>query len=165
MKDADRTAASRRRARELFRRAYRAQTRGDLDEAMRLYHASIELHPTAEAFTFLGFAHSFRKEYEQALRCCRDAIAIDPDFGNPYNDIGAYLIEMGRWDEAVPWLKAATRARRYTSHHFPHYNLGRVHERNFDWDLAEDEYALALRIEPRYELAQLALLRIRTRRN
>ena len=165
MKDADRTAASRRRARDLFRRAYRAQARGDLDEAMRLYLASIELHPTAEAFTFLGWAHSLRKEYEEALRYCKSAIALDPNFGNPYNDIGAYLIEMGRWDEAVPWLRAATRARRYASHHFPHYNLGRAHEKDFDWDLAEKEYALALRIEPRYELARAALERIRGRRN
>ena len=132
---------------------------------MQLYQSSIELHPTAEAFTFLGWAHSLRKEFEQALDFCRNAINLDPDFGNPYNDIGAYLIEMGRWDEAVPWLRAATRARRYASHHFPRYNLGRVHERNFDWDQAEAEYALAMRIEPRYELAQQALQRIRVRRN
>lgn len=132
---------------------------------MRLYHASIELHPTAEAYTFLGWAHSFRKDYEQALRFCREAIAVDPNFGNPYNDIGAYLIEMGRWSEAVPWLRAATRARRYASHHFPHYNLGRIHERSFEWDLAESEYRLSLRIEPRYELARAALRRIQVQRN
>ncbi len=165
MREADSTAGTRRRAREFFRRAYRAQTRGDIDEAMRLYHASIDLHPTAEAYTFLGWAHSFRKEYDEALRFCRQAIAVDPDFGNPYNDIGAYLIEMGRWDESVPWLRAATRARRYASYHFPHYNLGRVHERNFDFELAEGEYRLALRIEPRYELARQGLTRIRVRRN
>jgi Tfp pilus assembly protein PilF len=165
MKDADQTAALRRRAKDFFRRAYRAQRHGDIDEAMRLYHASIQLHPTSEAYTFLGWAHSFRKEYEQAVTYCRAAIAIDPDFGNPYNDIGAYLIEMGRWDEAAPWLRAATRARRYSSHHFPHYNLGRIHERNFEWDEAEAEYALALRIDPNYELARTALVQIRVRRN
>ena len=165
MKDADQTAALRRRAREFFRRAYRAQRHGDIDEAMRLYHASIKLHPTSEAYTFLGWAHSFRKEYEQAVRYCRAAIAIDPEFGNPYNDIGVYLIEMGQWNDAGPWLRAATRARRYSSYHFPHYNLGRIHERNFDWDKAEAEYALALRIDPKYELARTALMQIRIRRN
>jgi tetratricopeptide (TPR) repeat protein len=165
MKDADRTASSRQRARELFRRAYRAQARGAVDEAISLYQSSIDLYPTAEAYTFLGWAHSFRREYDRALHCCRQAIAIDPDFGNPYNDIGAYLIEMGRWNEAVPWLRAATRARRYTAHHFPHYNLGRVHEKNLDWDEAEAEYAMALRIDPRYELANQAVQRLRIRRN
>lgn len=136
-----------------------------MEEAIRLYQASIELYPTAEAFTFLGWAHSFRRDYENALQFCRQAISVDPDFGNPYNDIGAYLIEMGRWNEAIPWLQAATRARRYTSYHFPHYNLGRVHEKNFDWEKAEAAYALALRIEPRYELASQALQRLRIRRN
>jgi Tfp pilus assembly protein PilF len=165
MKDADRTASLRRRARDFFRRAYRAQRQGELEEAMRLYHASIALHPTAEAYTFLGWAYSFRKEYEEAMRCCRAAIAVDPDFGNPYNDIGAYLCELGRWDEAVPWLNAAARARRYSSYHFPHFNLGRVYEHQFDWAKAEGEYLLACRIEPRYELARKALHHLRARRN
>jgi len=132
---------------------------------MRLYRASIGLHPTAEALTFLGWAHSFRKEYDKAMQYCRQAIAVDPDFGNPYNDIGVYLIELGQWAEAVPWLRAAMRARRYASYHFPHFNLARVHERHFEWDLAESEYQIALRLEPRYELAQRALLRLRARRN
>ena len=165
MKDADRTATARRKAREIFRRAYRAQQRGDLDEAMRLYHASLELHPTPEAHTFLGWAHSFRREYEEAMRCCREAIALDPDFGNPYNDIGAYLIELDRWDDALPWLRAALRARRYRSYHYPYFNLGRVHEHQGEWDQAEADYRMALRFEPGYEPARLALFRLQVRRN
>lgn len=139
--------------------------RGDLDEAMRLYRASIEILPTSEAHTFLGWAHSFRREYEEAMRCCRAAISLDPDFGNPYNDIGAYLIELNRWDEAVPWLQAALRARRYRSYHFPHFNLGRVHEHRFDFSLAEREYRLALRFQADYEPARQALRRLLLRRN
>lgn len=165
MKEADRTSTVRRRAREAFRRAYRAQMRGELDEAMRLYRASIELHPTAEAHTFLGWAHSFRRDYEEAMRCCREAIALDPDFGNPYNDIGAYLIELGRFNDAIPWLEAAARARRYRSYHFPHFNLGRIHEQNHDLERAERCYELALRFQPGYEPAQAALRRLRARRN
>ena len=45
---------------------------------------------------------------EEAIEECHKAIAVDPTFGNPYNDIGAYLIEMGRLDEAIPWLERAT---------------------------------------------------------
>lgn len=165
MRDADRTASARRRAREIFRRAYRAQMRGDIDEAMGLYRASIEILPTPEAHTFLGWAHSFRRDYEEAMRCCRAAIALDPDFGNPYNDIGAYLIELDRWEEARPWLEAALRARRYRSYHFPHFNLGRIHEHAFDFELAEREYRLALRFQSDYEPARQALRRLLLRRN
>jgi tetratricopeptide (TPR) repeat protein len=165
MKDADRTATTRRRARTVFREAYRAQQRGEIDTALRLYRESIRIHATPEAHTFLGWAHSFRREYETAIGCCRAAIALDPDFGNPYNDIGAYLIEMGRWEEAIPWLRAATRARRYRSYHYAHFNLGRVHEHAFDWDLAEASYRMALRFEPSYKPARLAIARIEARRN
>ena len=50
-----------------------------------------------------------------------------PDFGNPYNDIGAYMIELGQFDEAIPWLQQAIEAPRYEPRHFPHYNLGRAY--------------------------------------
>jgi Flp pilus assembly protein TadD len=41
---------------------------------------------------------------EEAIAECHRAIEIDPDFGNPYNDIGAYLIERGDLRGAIPWL-------------------------------------------------------------
>ena len=34
-----------------------------------------------------------------------------PGFGNPYNDIGSYLIALGRPKDAVPWLRKAMGAR------------------------------------------------------
>ena len=55
--------------------------------------ASLELHPTAEAHTFLGWTYHFQGKLDEAIAQCRTAIDIDPEFGNPYNDIGAYLIE------------------------------------------------------------------------
>ena len=44
----------------------------------------------------------------------RSPSAWIPSFGNPYNDIGAYLIELGRHDEASPG-SSAPRRRRATS--------------------------------------------------
>ena len=44
-------------------------------------------------------------------RECRTAIAVDPDFGNPYNDIGSYLITLGRARRGDPLARAGdTRA-------------------------------------------------------
>jgi Tfp pilus assembly protein PilF len=98
-----------------------------IDEAIALYEKSIAAEPTAEAHTFLGWAMSAQNRLQEAIAHCRTAIEIDPDFGNPYNDIGAYLIELGRPDEAIPWLQRAMRAPRYEPRHFPHLNLARVH--------------------------------------
>ena len=61
---------------------------GDAEEAIRLFTRSLELLPTAEAYTFRGWAYSFEGRLDDAIEECRKAIATDPGFGNPYNDIG-----------------------------------------------------------------------------
>jgi tetratricopeptide (TPR) repeat protein len=134
--------------------------KGELDEAVDLYKQSIAAHPTAEAYTFLGWTYSFMGRLDDAIEACRRAIQVDPDFGNPYNDIGAYLIEQGRLDEAIPWLKQAMQAKRYENPAFPHLNLGRVYERKGLWDEAIECYKTALTLDPDYALARRALGRL-----
>src|SRR5262249_46349416 len=95
------------RAWEVLQDAYKAQMEGDYERAVELYQSSLELHPTAEGHTFLGWAYHFQGRIQDAIGECKRAIALDPDFGNPYNDIGAYLIELGNVDEAIPWLQEA----------------------------------------------------------
>lgn len=150
---------------KVFQDAYQKQMEGDLDEAIKLYAKSLELHPTAEAHTFLGWALSFKGLYDDAIAECRKAIDLDPDFGNPYNDIGAYLIEKGRYDEAVTWLEKAVAAKRYDSYFYPHYNLGRVWEKKGDWFRAMESYRNALYSKPDYTLAQKALQRLQALMN
>jgi len=145
------------KATELFQQAYRSQMQGDLGTAMRLYQESIQIHPTAEAYTFLGWTYSFLNRHEDAIEECKKAIATDPDFGNPYNDIGSYLVKLGKFDEAIPWLEQATTAKRYEPRHFPHMNLGRVYLAKDDHLKAAREFGKALEIEPRYRPARFAL--------
>ena len=98
------TKDSRDLAFDLFQEAYEHQMEGELEAAIELYQRSIETCPTAEAHTFLGWTYSFQGKLDEAIEECKKAIAIDPDFGNPYNDIGAYLIEKSQHEEAIPWL-------------------------------------------------------------
>jgi Tfp pilus assembly protein PilF len=147
-------------ARAHFQRAYEAQMAGRLDEAVALYRRSIALHPTAETHTFLGWTYSFQGRHEDAIAECHTAIAVDPDFGNPYNDIGAYLIELGRHDEAIPWLERAKHAARYEPRHFPYFNLARVYVKDNRLHDAIRELRGALRVEPRYEIARRELVRV-----
>jgi Tfp pilus assembly protein PilF len=99
---------------------------GDFEEAVVLFTKSLELRPTAEAYTFRGWAYSFAGRLDEAIEECRKAITTDPAFGNPYNDIGCYLVEQGKSDEAVPWFEQAKKAPRYEPRHFPYLNLGRL---------------------------------------
>jgi tetratricopeptide (TPR) repeat protein len=140
--------------------AYRQQTLGHLEEAIRLYRRSIALFPTAEGHTFLGWTYSFQNRYDEAVAECQKAIEVDPDFGNPYNDIGSYLIVMGRPREAIPWLERATQAKRYDPRHYPWANLGRAHEMLAEVDQALVCYLKADEIEPGYPPAREAIERL-----
>jgi Tfp pilus assembly protein PilF len=146
---------------EIFQQAYQAQMNGELDRAGELYLASIEISPTAEAHTFLGWTYHFQGKVEEAITQCKRAIEVDPDFGNPYNDIGAYLISLGRHDEAIWWLEQAIQAPRYDPRHFPHFNLGRVYYAKGMYSRARQCFEDALRIEPRYTLARQAVENLR----
>ena len=112
---------------ELLKEAYQYQAGGEYDMAVELYRRSLDLHPTAEAYTFLGWTYRFQGKIEEAIAECKKAIQVDPEFGNPYNDIGAYLIEQEQFDQAIPWLDRALQSRRNESYHSPHYNLGRAY--------------------------------------
>ena len=148
-------------AQRFFDEAYRLQMKGEFAEAVELYKKSIESFPTAEAHTFLGWTYHFMGRIDDAIAECHRAIEVDPTFGNPYNDIGAYLIEKGQLDEAIPWLQRALQAPRYDSYCYPHMNLGRVYEAQRRWLLARDEYRKALEQNPDYTPAKQGIVRIR----
>ena len=135
-------------AKVLFERAYRQQVRGNLSEAIALYRQSLALQPTAEAHTFLGWSYSMLNRYEEAIDQCKLAIDLDPNYGNPYNDIGSYLIELGRSEEAVEWLEMATQAERYDSPQFPYINMGKAFELQGRYLSALSSYDRALMIDP-----------------
>ena len=113
-------------AKLLWKKGYYMHTIGKYEKAISLFSRSLELHPTAEAYTFRGWSFSMLGRIEDAIAECKRAIEVDPEYGNPYNDIGAYLIELGQPENAIPWLKKATEAKRYCCYQYPHFNLGRV---------------------------------------
>jgi len=153
------------RAVELWREGCRYQMAGDLDRAIETYKRSIEACPTAEAHTFLGWTYSFQNRIDEATAECLRAIEIDPEFGNPYNDIGVYLMQQDKFDEAVPWLEKAKRAPRYDPRHFPYLNLGRIYLRQRKWWEALRELEAAARLAPRDVETAKALHTLRGRLN
>src|SRR6266478_8698518 len=141
---------------QLWNEAVRYHMEGDFQHAIALYTKSIETYPTAEAYTFRGWAYQFLGRTDDAIEECKKAIEVDPSFGNPYNDIGAYLIEQGKHEEAIPWLMQATESERYESYHYPWYNLGRAHAALEAYNRARECFTKALIIQPDYRLAEEA---------
>ena len=115
------------RAEKFMNSGMAAVSRGEVQVARDSFRASAHVLATAEALTFWGWMEHHLGNTQQAIELCKSAIEIDPDFGNPYNDIGSYLVSLGNLDEAVPWLEKAIKASRYEPRHYPHLNLGRIY--------------------------------------
>ena len=141
---------------ELIKEGLDRQTAGELNDAIRLYKESIALCPTADAHTYLGWTYSFQGKINEAIAQCEIAIQLDPEFGNPYNDIGVYLMQQQKVDEAIPWLEKAKQAKRYEPRHFPYLTLGRVYLAKGMIQKALEEFRGALERNPNdSELTQL----------
>lgn len=149
----------------LWQEGQRIHLEGEVERAIDLYNRSIDVYPTAEAYTFRGWAYSFQNRLDDAISECKKAIAVDPSFGNAYNDIGSYLIALGRNDEAVEWLQKAKRARRYEPRHFPYMNLGRLFAARGQITRAIREFEAALDMCPAEPTCQAMLARLKQRIN
>ncbi|MBC8104851.1 MAG: tetratricopeptide repeat protein [Cytophagales bacterium] len=135
------------------------QAQGDVEDAAAYYQMSLELFPTAEAHTNLGWVIACRGGWEEAIAECEKAIALDPDLGNAYNDIAVYLIELDRLDDALPFLDKALAAPNYDCRHYPHYHRGRILERKARFMEARDAYRKSMDLDPTWEPARIGLHR------
>lgn len=142
---------------ELMKQAYQYHVGGETEMAVELYKRSLDLHPTAEAYTFLGSTYHVQGKLDEAIEECKKAIQVDPEFGKPYNDIGVYLIEKGEFDEAVRWLDRALQSHRYDTFHLPHYNLGRAYAAKEMYKRAKHHFHTALVLDPDYAPARQSL--------
>jgi tetratricopeptide (TPR) repeat protein len=83
---------------------------GALQEAAAAYRRSLAYRPLAEAHTGLGWVLAALGCIDEAIAECERAIALAPDRGQPYHDIGTYLVAKGDPDAAVAWFERAKRA-------------------------------------------------------
>ena len=152
-------------AKDFFDKGYLLQKNGHLDRAAHFYKRSIEFQPSAQAHTFLGWVYRLKGLFDQAIKECKNAIDLDPDYGNPYNDIGAYLLQQHRYDDAKIWFQRALDAPNYENYCYPFLNLGRVYEYKGEWDTAMDCYKNAIKENKDYEPAQIALKDLQAKYN
>ena len=99
------------RATEIWREAYRHQMQGELDRAIELYQRSIEVCPTAEAHTFLGWTYSFQGRLDEAvpwLERAKRAKRYEPrQF--PYMNLARIHVRQGRLWDALREFERAVR--------------------------------------------------------
>ncbi len=147
-------------AAEYFNKAVNSQVKGKIDTAIENYRSSIEIFPTAETHVHLGVAYSLRGCYDEAISECKTAIELNHNIGLPYNNIGEYLMSLGRIDEAIEWLEKALTFEDCTMNYQTYLNLGRIYEKKWDLVKALRFYNHSLDFYPDFDDAQDAIIRI-----
>lgn len=117
-------------------------------EAREKFKQSVALYPSAQGLTFWAWMESYEGNIAFAIDLCQKAIALNPHFGNAYNDIGCYYVLLEQFELAEAWLEKAKSAVDYDFPQFPYLNLGRLHIRLGNIQKAIQEFRGALTFDP-----------------
>jgi tetratricopeptide (TPR) repeat protein len=97
---------------EVFDQAVAFHGRGELEEAARLYEATLRHDPKHfNALHFLGLVRSRQGRHEEAQRFIRKALNQDPASAEANNSLGMTLAALGRHAEAQARFEKALAAR------------------------------------------------------
>lgn len=140
-----------RRAEELLERGFTAVEAQDFSLALSEFRASVHVSRTAESLTYWGWMEHQLGNTERAIELCKEAIGVDPQNVNPYNDIGSYLIQLDRSEEAAEWFKKAINAENLEPSQFPFLNLAKFYLSRKNYVLALHYFERALSFDP-YDL-------------
>jgi eukaryotic-like serine/threonine-protein kinase len=73
---------------------------GELDKAGRGYQEEIERYPRASVYLNLGTVYSEQGQYEKAAEITRQAVRLEPDSAEGYDNLANYALALQRFDEA-----------------------------------------------------------------
>jgi len=79
---------------------------------------------------------------------CYKAIQLDPEFGNPYNDLGSYFLSLKMPALATKFLEKAKTCNRYEVRQFPCINLCQHYLSKREYPKAIKEWCAALLVAP-----------------
>ena len=145
-------------ANKYFQRAFNSQMQGNIEIAKQNYLTSIAIHPTAEAYVNLGWAYSREENFDEAIKQCNKALELELDYGMAYSDIGYYMLQLNKTDEAIIWLEEATSLANFDGVFYTFYNLGRAYEQKGLWQKGIDMYDKSLLQKPGFKLGKKKLL-------
>ncbi len=101
---------------------------GDIERANFYFLKAMEEEENYESLFYLGLIENQDGNYREALSYYYRAILINPDYGNPCNEIGVILLRHGRDREAVFWLKRSIRCSVNDAPHIPLFNLATLYK-------------------------------------
>lgn len=133
---------------ELYQQGRTALEDGKLQTALfYLEQAAVQKNDHAEALQDLGYCYAKLNRLEEAFRVLEKASQIAPDNTKIKQDFGALLVKMKQWKNALKifdeiLLKTPDMA-------MAHFNRGLIYMALQKTNLAQAEYEILLRIDPK----------------
>ncbi len=130
---------------------------------------SLELPPTAAGKAAYQSGVEFHElaDFDQAIAAYQRAIAVDPNFVDPYINLSLIYISMGQLDDAEALLQTVLSLPDHPEepasiHALAHYNLGIIYSRQGDSTQALAQVNQALAIAPNFDQAQTFYQQLQT---
>jgi len=118
-------------------------------------HASFIISRYAEAHNNLAVVYNYLSEFDDAVKECKKALEIKPDFAEAFNNLGSIYFRKSSFDDAVWSFKKAIQYRPHYAE--AHNNLGSAYGAVGQNHLAMAEFKKAIRIRPDYVDARFNL--------
>ncbi|WP_414040707.1 tetratricopeptide repeat protein [Acidithiobacillus sp. M4-SHS-6] len=101
---------------------------GHPEEAAEAFKRALDADPdSALIWTFYAWALAASGDSHGAIAACRRAIACDAEWGQAWNDLGEYLMDTGRENEALFVIRRALKSRHFDAPHLAQMNLARYY--------------------------------------
>ncbi len=136
------------RFQKLLSEGHAAMLAKHVDQGLAKFEEALRLKETAEILTLVAWAYSLKEKNDLAKSYCLKAIQKDPDYGPPYNDLGAILLKEGQVEEGLKWFELAKRSPNYHNREYPYINCGRAYLCQKKYGQALEEFSKALSLAP-----------------
>lgn len=105
----------------------------------------------------LGLTYMAKGKNDLAIDHFRKAVKIKPDYAPAMNNMGTAYLAKGDWDMAIICFKKVTKDLLYITPHYPLYNIGWAYYNKKEYQLAEQFYLEALKLQPEFIKALLGI--------
>jgi tetratricopeptide (TPR) repeat protein len=108
--------------------------KGDFDGAIHELQQAVKANPDPRIYDTLGIAYQSRKNYGEAIKQHRAALALDPNSAGTMNNLASALEESGKTDEAISYLSKAIELQ--PDFVYTYLHLARLQARSGNFDQA-----------------------------
>lgn len=136
-----------------FEMGFQLQHEGNYNAAAECYIRSIEMKPTPEAHTCLGWILAQLGDYEQAIYECKLALKLNPNYSIALNDLGVYFCEKQLFKKSLYFLRKALKSKNFSYPEYAHYNLAKVYLAKEEMLRAIAELKKSIRLNPSFRPA------------